>query len=132
ITASVGAATTPTHATDGKQLLKVAEEALYAAKRLGRNLVRIAGEGTGTQTDKPQRVIDNGEIHLHVGQPVNVPIAKIPKDAKPGTVLGPFKLHVHGPPLGLKERALLTAASILDFVVRREKDAPPYPSSDDA
>jgi diguanylate cyclase (GGDEF)-like protein len=44
ITASIGVATAPVHATGGKQLLKVADEALYAAKDGGRNLVRNAGE----------------------------------------------------------------------------------------
>ncbi len=44
ITVSIGLATVPDHATDGKQLLKAADDALYAAKHLGRNLVRIAGE----------------------------------------------------------------------------------------
>jgi diguanylate cyclase (GGDEF)-like protein len=42
ITASIGVATAPVHATEGTKLLKAADEALYAAKRLGRNLVRIA------------------------------------------------------------------------------------------
>lgn len=48
ITASIGVATAPVHAAEGKQLLKVADEALYTAKHLGRNLVRIAGEDHST------------------------------------------------------------------------------------
>ena len=125
ITASIGVATAPVHAVEGKQLLKVADDALYAAKRLGRNLVQIAGKEPEPPT------INNEQIHLRVGQPVNLPIATIPPGTKPGTRLGPFSFHVHGPTLGFREKALLTASSILDFVVRREKGAPPYPSSDD-
>ncbi len=49
ITVSIGVATAPDHATDAKQLLTAADEALYAAKGLGRNLVRIAGEQSGVQ-----------------------------------------------------------------------------------
>jgi diguanylate cyclase (GGDEF)-like protein len=132
ITASIGVATAPVHATEGKQLLEVADEALYAAKHLGRNLVRTAGQELETSTGEPKPDVNNEEIHLHVGQPVNITLAKIPKDAKPGTVLGPFKFHVHGATLHFKEKALLTASSILDFVVRRERGVPPYPSSKDA
>lgn len=55
ITASIGVATAPVHATNGKQLLEVADDALYAAKRLGRNLVRTAGEDPETPTGDTQR-----------------------------------------------------------------------------
>ena len=132
LTASIGVATAPVHATEGKQLLKVADEALYAAKHLGRNLVRIAGEEPETPTAEPHPDVNNEPIHFRVGQPVNIPIAKIPPGTKQGTRFGPFKFHVHGPTHGFKEKALLTASSILDFVVGREKGSPPYPSSDDA
>jgi len=130
ITVSIGVAVAPDHATEGKQLLRVADEALYAAKRLGRNLVRTAGEPE-VPTGRPNPNINNDEIHLHVGQPVHLPIARIPPGTTPETVIVPLKLHVHGPALGFKEKALITTSAILDFVVRREKDAPPYPSSDD-
>jgi diguanylate cyclase (GGDEF)-like protein len=44
ITASFGVADLPTHATTSKDLLEAADTALYRAKNLGRNLVRISGE----------------------------------------------------------------------------------------
>lgn len=42
---SVGVAELPTHATDVAALKTAADAAAYDAKRLGRNLVRVAGEG---------------------------------------------------------------------------------------
>jgi diguanylate cyclase (GGDEF)-like protein len=43
LTASVGGATLPVDGTDLDQVLRAADRSLYAAKREGRNLVRIAG-----------------------------------------------------------------------------------------
>lgn len=44
ITASIGVASLPDHATNGETLLERADAALYQAKRLGRNLVRMTGD----------------------------------------------------------------------------------------
>ena len=44
MTASFGVAALPEHATDAQGLLDRADKALYQAKALGRNLVRISGE----------------------------------------------------------------------------------------
>lgn len=44
ITASLGVAELPVHAQSATELLRKADEALYQAKNLGRNLVRISGE----------------------------------------------------------------------------------------
>lgn len=44
VTSSYGVAVVPTHASTIEQWLKMADEALYDAKHLGRNLVRLSGE----------------------------------------------------------------------------------------
>jgi diguanylate cyclase (GGDEF)-like protein len=50
ITASVGLACFPEHATVASELIKRADEAMYRAKALGRNLVRVSGESENIQS----------------------------------------------------------------------------------
>jgi len=89
----------------------------------------MSGEARQSNT---QTTVGDDVIHLHTGQPVHIAIAKIPVGTKPGTRFGPFKIELHGPrALGLKASTFLTSSAILEFVVRREKGAPRYPSSDD-
>ena len=44
MTASLGVANVAPHSVDGYQLVRIADEALYAAKNGGRNRVGAAGE----------------------------------------------------------------------------------------
>jgi predicted signal transduction protein with EAL and GGDEF domain len=44
VTASLGVAGSPTHAMTATDLIRKADEAVYEAKDLGRNLVRVSGE----------------------------------------------------------------------------------------
>jgi diguanylate cyclase (GGDEF)-like protein len=46
VTISVGVASFPQHADDADDLVRVADEALYASKRAGRN--RVTGAGTSS------------------------------------------------------------------------------------
>ena len=48
VTASLGVALCPAHATDAEALLRAADYALYEAKRDGRNQVRIFAGAGGT------------------------------------------------------------------------------------
>jgi len=50
VTASFGVADLPGHALSAAELVKKADEALYEAKNLGRNLVRVSGESVPTET----------------------------------------------------------------------------------
>jgi diguanylate cyclase (GGDEF)-like protein len=52
VTASLGLAASPEHAKIAGDLLKAADAAMYEAKRLGRNLVRVFGEHVPAE---PQR-----------------------------------------------------------------------------
>jgi diguanylate cyclase (GGDEF)-like protein len=53
-TVSFGVAEMPTHASGAEELVEAADAALYSAKNLGRNLVRISGEQAQAQR---QRVV---------------------------------------------------------------------------
>ncbi len=48
VTLSGGVATYPVHAGDGASLIEAADEALYEAKRAGRDRLSLAGDGRGT------------------------------------------------------------------------------------
>jgi diguanylate cyclase (GGDEF)-like protein len=52
VTASLGVALCPTHATDADALLRAADHALYQAKKAGRNQVRIFGNSTDRAVEK--------------------------------------------------------------------------------
>jgi diguanylate cyclase (GGDEF)-like protein len=49
VTASVGLATFPVHATDAEGLFRQADAAMYAAKRSGKNRVSVASTPSGTR-----------------------------------------------------------------------------------
>ena len=76
ITASIGVALAPDHATDTDSLLKMADMALYSAKSAGRNLHRFfspemsvaASERHGLESDL-RRAIAQAEFELHY-QPI--------------------------------------------------------------
>jgi len=50
ITVSIGVACLPEHASDANSLLSQADKAVYQAKKLGRNLVRVSGEPEKVKT----------------------------------------------------------------------------------
>lgn len=73
VTASFGVAEFPGHAKSGEELLGLADKALYEAKRLGRNLVRVYGEelaeGFGPNRVAKRReaepgVLSEGEVEV--------------------------------------------------------------------
>jgi diguanylate cyclase (GGDEF)-like protein len=54
VTASLGVALCPDHATDAEALLRAADQALYEAKRGGRNQVRIFGGPIGRSGERAE------------------------------------------------------------------------------
>jgi len=56
LTASIGIATFPAHATSRADLFRAADDALYAAKRSGRNRVCVADRSVDTLDDALSRV----------------------------------------------------------------------------
>lgn len=76
LTASIGIALYPEHASDGPQLFKCADIALSAAKAEGRNRWQIYRPGAGTQAsrrmvleERMYAAIQNGEFEMHY-QPI--------------------------------------------------------------
>lgn len=72
-TVSAGVAVLPDHAQDGKSLLNRADKAMYQAKKLGRNLIRISGENEPLvlkpfeiERRQPESVPHADEIRRHV------------------------------------------------------------------
>ncbi len=55
ISASLGVAVLPADATDGEELLRKADRALYAAKQQGRNCIGAFAPSTGQRRDQPAR-----------------------------------------------------------------------------
>ena len=61
LTASIGIASFPTHANSRAELFRAADDALYAAKRAGRNRVCVADRAVATLDDALSRVPANQE-----------------------------------------------------------------------
>ncbi|QUW02247.1 GGDEF domain-containing protein [Chloracidobacterium validum] len=78
LTISVGISSYPGDATQVNDLIERADEAMYEAKRRGRNLVQIAGQSSATRTTPPSlptagrpmpRLEANPTEHLTIEQP---------------------------------------------------------------
>jgi diguanylate cyclase (GGDEF)-like protein len=100
ITCSFGVATVPVHASSPDQLLEKADQALYDAKRLGRNLVRLYGEPQPEQpsTTRPLRkpatagglsdeTKEQMRIQIVRGGIVQCPVDDIPLDVIDATTM---------------------------------------------
>lgn len=72
VTASIGISIFPDHGTEGGQLLRHADCAMFAAKRNGKNRVVQFGDGLGSAArermmleSELRRAIENGQIRVH-------------------------------------------------------------------
>ena len=91
ITASFGIAIAPQHGEAAQDLLKLADSALYEAKDLGRNCVRVSGEPRPTVAsprEVPRRLPDLGALTETQAQAIRVQyfqqgIAPCPRDTTP-------------------------------------------------
>jgi len=115
VTCSLGVAIAPHHASTPEAWLKSADEAMYDAKRLGRNLVRLTGEAAPApnQASRPSRkqaqpgtLSDEAkeelrlEILRHGG--ATCPIDEIPLEVQRSTTFGESgeSLYVYCPGCG--------------------------------
>jgi hypothetical protein len=82
------------------------------------------------QTQKTAKAKDQAESRLSEADKMN--LRTIPQQSSAGgaTAVGTVTLTVRGPQLGLREQAFIDSASILNFLLERERGAPPYPSPD--
>ena len=97
------------------------------AKQLLKDEPRTALEHE-TQTKKTLRARDQAESRLKEFHRDK----SEPKHSATGgaTVTGTGTLTVRGPELDLREQAFIVSAGILNFLLERERSAPPYPSPD--
>jgi diguanylate cyclase (GGDEF)-like protein/putative nucleotidyltransferase with HDIG domain len=73
LTLSIGVATYPTHGTSADELLRAADEALYAAKALGRDrTVLYSAEVAGILSIGGEDVNDRGRDHAHLATVLNL------------------------------------------------------------
>ena len=61
ISASFGVASYPVSAVDYRQLIPIADEALYAAKHAGKNCVRAASQSCLNERSQPRLVVSGGD-----------------------------------------------------------------------
>ncbi len=112
VTISVGLALFPEHGTTAHEVLVQADQAMYWAKKLGRNQVRLAGELPNIDEQSLAHSLKSGNDRVDLVLPDVVQLASTLQAERDGCVQALLTLiEAHDPAAGAHSRAVSTLAA---------------------